>query len=256
MMALLVAPPTSYAKGKLTFPPVPLAGTFTSDVAGLLDKDDSKEIDGLAAALLTEKGYPVRVVTIRSLAAQGAAGYNIERYARELLQAWKDEHRLGQFGMLLLVSAEDRTARIQLGSAWGQTHDGRSRQVMDRLILPAFRKGELSEGILNGVRGFDAMGRQLAMPSDQPWWMPAELGARFREQLLESGSADEQPWWMLPALIAGGLVLVVGLFSVAKSGKKSWAWAAAAFVFGIFLSRAVSAARGGGDSGGGATGEW
>ena len=32
----------------------------------------------------------------------------------------------------------------------------------NRLLLPAFRKGELSAGILNGVRGFDAMGRQLA----------------------------------------------------------------------------------------------
>jgi uncharacterized protein len=256
-LALVVAP-LAGARGKLTFPATPLSGTFSTDAAGLISKEHSSEIDGLAAALLAEKGYPVRVVTIRSLAAQGAAGYTVDQYAAELLQSWRNEQRLGQYGMLLLVAADDRTARIQLGSAWGQAHDGRARQIMDRLILPAFRKGEFSAGILNGVRGFDAMGRQLAMPmANQPSWLPPAVAGLLDQPwlTLDTGTSG-QPWWMLPALAAGGLALLVGLVSVARRGRKSWAWAAAAFVFGIFLSRAVSAARGGGDSGGGATGEW
>jgi hypothetical protein len=118
---------------------------------------------------------------------------------------------------------------------------------MDRLILPAFRKGEFSAGILGGVRGFDAMGRQLALPTDQPWWTLPELTAAM----------PEQRWWALPAALAAVvLVLLVGLVGVARKGRRSWAWAAAAFVLGIFLSRTVGWARGGGDSGGGATGEW
>ena len=257
LFALVVGPLASDARGKLSFPAAPLAGTFSTDAAGLITDEDSSEIDGLAAALLAEKGYPIRVVTIRSLAAQGAAGYTIDRYATELLRAWKHEARLGEYGMLLVVAADDRVARIQLGSAWGQAHDGRARQIMDRLILPAFRKGELSEGILGGVRGFDALGRQLALPTDLPWWMLPELTAGLLDQSwwpLTAGSTD-QPWWTVPALVAGGLALLVGLLAVARRGRKSWAWAAAAFVFGIFVSRAVSAARGG-DSGGGATGEW
>ena len=246
-MALVAGPLGSDAMGKPSFPAPPLAGTFTSDAAGLISKEHGSEIDRLAAELLSEKGYPISVVTIRSLAAQGADSYTIERYAAELLQSWSQEERLRSYGMLLLVAADDRTARIQLGSAWGRAHDDRARKIMDRLILPAFRRGEFSTGILDGVRGFDAMGRQLVLPTlDQPWWMLPALAA----------DGLDQPWWVLPALAAGGLVLLAGLVSLGRSGRRSWAWAAGAFILALFLSRAFSWARGSDSEGGGATGEW
>jgi hypothetical protein len=125
---------------------------------------------------------------------------------------------------------------------------------MDGLILPAFRKGQLSAGILGGVRGFDAMARQLPLPiRDQPAWLPAALDVNA----LELDLRLEGDWWVLPAFAVGGLMLVIGLVSFARKGRKSWAWAAAAFIFGLILSRIF----GGGSaeasgSGGGATGEW
>ena len=246
-MALVAGPLAADARSKVSFPVEPMAGSFVTDTAGLISKEHGPEIDRLAAALLGEKRYPVRVVTIRSLAVQGAVGYTIERYAAELLQSWTKDETVRSHGMVLVVAADDRTARIQLGSAWGHAHDGRSREIMNRMILPAFRRGDLSAGILAGVRGFDAMGRQLALPTGQPWWMPPALTA----------VTADQPWWTLPALAAGALVLLVGLVSIVRGGRRSWAWAAAAFVLGLVLSRIF----GGGsaeasDSGGGATGEW
>jgi uncharacterized protein len=222
----------------------------------LINMADAAEIGRLGDALLNEKRYPISVVTIRSLAAQGADGYTIERYAAELMQSWRQDDHLRTYGMLLLVAADDRTARIQLGSAWGHAHDDRARKIMDRLILPAFRRGEFSRGILDGVRGFDAMGRQLSLPTNQPWWNPSELIADTLEQVSVGGSG--QPWWTPLALLAGGVVLLLGFISFVRSGRRSWAWAAAAFVLGILLSRLL----GGGDSaeagssGGGATGKW
>lgn len=247
LTALVAGPVVSDAVAKPSFPAPPASGRFINDGAGLISKEDGAEIARLADALLTEKRYPISVVTIRSLAAHGADGYTIDRYAAELLQSWRQDEAMRVAGMLLLVAAEDRTARIQLGSAWGTAHDDRARAVMHRLILPAFRRGELSAGILNGVRGFDAMGRQLALPTDQPWWMPAALPL----------DVLGEPWWALPALVAGALVVLVGLIAIAKGGRKSWAWAAAAFIVGLVLSRIF----GGGsaeasESGGGATGEW
>lgn len=245
LMALL-APMASDAVSQPSFPAPPPAGHVISDAAGVIGKEDGAEIGRMAAALLAEKGYPISVVTIRSLAAQGAGGHTIERYAAELLQSWHQDERGRSHGMLLLVAAEDRVARIQLGSAWGSAHDDRARRVMDRLILPAFRKGELSTGILDGVRGFDAMGRQLALPAvGQPSWMPRALVVE----------GLDQPWWMLPALVAGGLVLMVGVVSLARRGRQSWAWAAAAFIFALLLSRFFGSAEAS-DSGGGATGGW
>jgi uncharacterized protein len=241
----LVAPIVSAAATKPSFPSPPQPGHFISDTAGLVGAGDASEIDRLGVALLAEKGYPISVVTIRSLATQGATGYTIERYAAELVQSSQEE-RFRTHGMLLLVAAEDRVARIQLGSAWGSAHDDRARKVMERLILPAFRKRDFSAGIVHGVRGLDAMGRQLALPVvGQPQWMPSALVVE------ELGG----PWWTLPALVAGGILLIVGLVSLIRRGRRGWAWAIAAFVFGLLLARFFGSAEASGSEGG-ATGSW
>jgi uncharacterized protein len=250
LAALVLTSTVLAAAGGPSFPSPPAPGRFITDTAGLVSSGDAAEIARLANGLLTEQRYPVAVVTIRSLAAQGAGGYSIDRYAAELLQSWRQDEAMRTYGMLLVVAADDRQARIQLGSAWGTAHDERARAIMQRLILPAFRKGDLSRGIANGVRGFDAMGRRLELPSDGPWWMPPAISAISLDLLGE-------PWWALPALLGGALVVLVGLVAIARKGRKSWAWAAAAFIVGLILSRIL----GGGsaeasEAGGGATGEW
>jgi uncharacterized protein len=245
VVMVLIAPIVSAAAGKPTFPAAPQPGHFISDTASLVGAGDGSEIDRLAAALLAEKGYTISVVTIRSLATQSAAGYTIERYAAELMQSSPDE-RFRTHGMLLLVAAEDRTARIQLGSAWGSAHDERARKVMNRLMLPSFGKGDMSAGIIHGVRGLDAMGRQLPLPVvGQPQWMPSAL------VIDELGG----PWWTVPALMAGAVLLVVGLVSLIRRGRRGWAWAIAAFVFGLLLARFFGSAEASGSEGG-ATGSW
>jgi hypothetical protein len=67
----------------------------------------------------------------------------------------------------------------------------------------------------------------------------------------------------MPAMVAGVVVLVGGAISLARSGRRGLAWAAAAFLGAILLSRAIALARGddSNDSGGstgssGATGKW
>lgn len=253
LVALVAGLVSSGAAATPSFPAAPPPGRVVSDAAGLINGGDASEIVRLAGALLTEQRYPIRVVTIRSLAAQGAAGYTIERYAAELMQSWRGDQQFHSYGMLLLVAADNRAARIQLGSAWGTAHDGRARRVMDGLILPAFRKGELSAGILAGVRGFDAMGRQRSLPMrKQPWWLPAALDINALELNLQL----EGDWWVLPAFAVGGLALLIGVISLARRGRKSWAWAAAAFIFGILLSRFFGGSAEASESGGGATGKW
>jgi uncharacterized membrane protein YgcG len=244
-LGVLVAPIVAAAVGKPTFPAPPQPGHVISDTAGLVGGGDGSEIDRLAAALLAEKGYPISVVTIRSLATQGASGYTIERYAAELMQS-STEERFRTHGMLLLVAAEDRAARIHLGSAWGSAHDDRARKVMTRLILPAFRRSDFSAGIIHGVRGLDAMGRQLPLPVvGQPQWMPSALVVE------ELGG----PWWTLPAVAAGVILSIIGGVSLLRRGRRGWAWAIVAFVFGVLLARFFGSAEAGGSEGG-ATGSW
>ncbi|MBI1734840.1 MAG: hypothetical protein HYR51_06680 [Candidatus Rokubacteria bacterium] len=64
------------------------------------------------------------------------------------------------------------------------------------------------------------------------------------------------PWWTLLALVAVAIVVLVGLVAVARGGRRSWAWAAAAFIFALVLSRFFGGSAEASESGGGASGEW
>lgn len=224
-----------------TFPEKPASDSFFADEAGLIGDAEGREINGIAAALLREEKVPLVVVTIRSLAAHDAAGYTIERYAAALFDHWGIGSAARNYGMLLLVSRDDRRARIELGGAWGGLHDAQAQEVMSTLIIPEFRQSRYAEGILAGVRGLDAMARGLRLPS------------------------AKQPWWVLPAFVAF-LALAVGVIvSLFKSGRTGWGWAAVvalgALLFFVLRAAAKSGgsggAFGGGSSGGGgASGSW
>jgi uncharacterized protein len=238
---LFVLAPGAPALATVTFPSKPPAEHFYADAAGLIDEREGREIDVIAAALLREEKIPLIVVTIPSLAAQGAAGYTIERYAYELFNAWGIGFADRNYGMLLLVSAADRRARIELGAGWGHAHNLQAQEVMNTLIVPEFKQGRFSEGILAGVRGMDAMARGLQLPK------------------------PEQPWWVMP-LVLGVIALTIGvIISLFRNGQRGWGWAllAALGVLLFFILRAAAksggsgGAFGGGSSGGGgASGSW
>lgn len=238
---------------QVAFPSAPAPGRFVVDDARLIVPLDQVDLEGIAAELKREHGYPIAVVTIRSLAAQGAVGYSIERYASEMMKAWPPDAERQGYGLTLLVAADDRLARIELGSAWRGTHEARAREIMDHLIVPAFRRGEMSRGILTAVKGFDAMGRGRRLPGESSfgWLIPAAL------------APGDQPWWIPLALVAGVLAIVGAVISLARSGRKGLAWAVVGFVGAILLSRVIAMATGrdSSDSGSssestGVTGKW
>ncbi len=229
------------AASAATFPEKPPAEHFYRDEAGLIREAEGRELDRIAAELLKEEQVPIIVVTIESLAAHDAAGYTVERYASELFNDWGIGFKRRNYGILLLVSKGDRRARIELGAGWDHSYDLQAQEVMTTLIVPEFRRGQYSEGILAGVRGMDAMARGLQLPR------------------------PKQPWWVLPLFI-GFIVAVIGVIvSLFKSGRKGWGWALliglGALLFFMLRAAAQSGGSGGGfgggsSGGGGASGSW
>jgi uncharacterized protein len=236
---------------RVTFPDAPPAGTFVVDEAGALGAAEAAEVDRISAALLEEQGFPIVVVLLPDLASRGAAGYTIERYAAELFDHWGIGSQERNYGMLLLVSLGDRAARIELGEAWRHQYDEQARQVMNTLIIPQFRDGRYSEGVLAGVRGMNAMARGLELP------VPAT------------------PVWVLFAAFGVFVTVSGGMFSLLYSGKTGYAWVllAALAALLLLLARSVHVQggtrgggggggaggggfRGGSSGGGGATGRW
>lgn len=227
---------------------------FVRDTVGMLREDDKRKIVELADKLLTDQATPIIVVTIDSMANHGGEGLRIETFARVLFDQWQVgianlNGKSWNTGILLLVSRDDRKARIELGGGWGHERDDLCTRIMAEQIIPRFRGGDYAGGIVNGVVALDAMARDKPLPR------------------------PHRPLWhlLVPAALAG-LLIFTGI-SLWRSGSRGWAWVFWGVVFaiiGTILYQAITSrgrssggsgysggSFGGGFSGGGgATGSW
>ncbi|MCF6283634.1 MAG: TPM domain-containing protein [Candidatus Hydrogenedentes bacterium] len=247
---LCIAPFTAFAQNINIDPPADDA--FVQDLAQIVAADDVVEIRRIADELLSDRGIPIIVVTVDSMSQYGGGGsWRIETFARILFDQWGIGHEEigGQpwnRGILLVVSTGDRKARIELGADWAGEFDSVCRRIMDEQIVPYFKQGKYTEGILAGVVSLDLMSRDLALP------------------------ARVKPPWFWPVTIGVILLAIFTAVSMVRNGSSGWAWLLWAAVFGIVGMILLSALRNSGSSGGfgggsfgggfggggGATGSW
>lgn len=124
---------------------------FIADIAGLIDETDELSIRELCDRLLTDHAIPIVVVTIPSLADMKARGWRIERYAHNLFDEWGIGGPDNNTGVLLLVSKGDRQVRIEFGAGWSRTKDSLAATVINSVVVPQFKAGRFSTGILLAV---------------------------------------------------------------------------------------------------------
>lgn len=218
---------------------------FVRDLAGMLDAQDKTQIQEICDALLTDKATPIIVITIESMAKYGGEDLRIETFATLLFDQWGIGHpTLGDqewnTGILLLVSRDDRKARIELGGGWGRREDALCRQIMDDQIISRFKQGQFSMGIVAGVKSLDKMARKLELPA-----APA-------------AKSIPRPWWHYGLVVAFVALAIFTVVSLIRNGSGGWAWVFWGVVFAIvgtllyqFLK---SQSRGGGGGGGGFSG--
>lgn len=219
------------AAAQVSYPPRPAQGEFILDEAKLLKAEDAAEIRKVCGEVLAAKRSPIVVVTIKSLSSYGASGWPIQRYAMNLFAEWAVGWSDWNYGILLLVSTGDRKARIELGASWGHVKDPDAQRVMNEEIVPKFKRGDYSSGILAGVRGLKdiAMGeiKESAppqvygpAPSSRP---PAPDYVPYQRFPRGSGVPDTSSWVGTVVVIIVVLVVVLGIISmVARGGTSSW----------------------------------
>ncbi len=226
---------------------------FVLDQAELISAADEQQIKQIADKLLTDKAAPIIVVTIESMAKHGGAGLRIETFARLLFDQWgigpeKVSGQSWNYGILLLVSRDDRRARIELGAGWRHDKDQVAQTIMNDQIVPRFKTGDFSGGITQGVVGLDKMARDLKLPSKPLSYSDV----------------------LIPLAVVGLLIFTV--VSLIRRGSSGWAWVMWSVVFGIIgmiLYQMATSSRshrsggfsggsfgGGFSGGGGASGSW
>ncbi|PIR38487.1 MAG: hypothetical protein COV35_06885 [Alphaproteobacteria bacterium CG11_big_fil_rev_8_21_14_0_20_39_49] len=244
---IIVAEPVSAVE----FPQKPEKNSFYVDEADIIQSSQAQELNNIAATLLNEEKIPIIVVTIPSLITYKASNMSIEQYARELFDEWGVGYKDRNFGILLLVSTGDRKARIEFGAGWNNQYNNEAEEIMQSLIIPEFKRGDYSLGILKGVKGLDSVARGLGLPKPT-----------VADKVSDMGGMN------ILFMIIGGLLVVAIIHSIIKDGRSGWGWkvliAIGAIIGIMFLLLAILGRNSGGDGGfgggfgggGGATGSW
>lgn len=251
-MARLAAarPPASEPAGYAPFP-APGPG-YVTDLAHVLSVEQRDQIQRWLWQTEKETSVEIVIVTIDSMANYpGTPNDSIEHFARALFDRWGIGNMPANNGVLLLVSMQDRKARIELGAGYGHARDAAAQKIMDQAIVPCFRKSDYSGGIEQGTRAL--MLEFAGMRVGWNWPLIAVIAAiplagGTSLSLFRNG---KRGWgWVAVGLLVVSILAVVWLIQqilnrLPDSSSSSWSSGGCGGGFG-----------GGFSGGGGATGSW
>ncbi|HJL43110.1 MAG TPA: TPM domain-containing protein, partial [Myxococcales bacterium LLY-WYZ-16_1] len=136
LLAWAVAQPASE-------PNIPPLSARVTDQANLLSQSEAQRLEALLGAYESQTGHQFALLTVPSL-----EGWPIEEYAIRVAEAWKlgDEKR--DDGLIFVVAKQERKTRIEVGYGLeGAIPDVLAFRILDRVVRPAFRKGQYAAGI-------------------------------------------------------------------------------------------------------------
>ncbi len=133
-----------------------LLGGFTTpsltspvvDQAGMLTVQTRQKLDAALRQLYDQGGTQVVVLTVPSL-----DGEPIEQVSIKVTDEWKLGRKGQDDGVLILMARDERAVRIEVGRGReGDLTDAHARRIVDDVMVPRFRAGDIDGGVIAGVR--------------------------------------------------------------------------------------------------------
>ena len=197
VLALCVAVSAAWAAE----PAFPALTGRVVDQADILTPETEARLTGDLAVLEQASGDQVVVATVRSL-----QGLSIEEFANLLFRHWQLGGAEKDNGALLLVAPNERKVRVEVGYGLeGVLTDAAASTVVQSLVLPRFRAGDLQGGVEAGTRGL----LELLRPEGDA--APSEWDGQPRPQ-----APQGIPW---PTLFMFGVVAFLLLMRVLQDRR-------------------------------------
>jgi uncharacterized protein len=221
---------------------VPELKTRILDQANLIDTASKQQINLLLAGHEKASSNQVIVVTLKDL-----QGYNIEHAGVEMGRAWGVGQKEQDNGIVLILAQAERKVRIEVGYGLeGVMTDAVSATIIQQYILPRFKTGDFSGGLLVGTKAIvAALGGEVIAPvakskksgdgTSLPSLIFMLIFMAFAAMGRIGGRRGRSSLWLLPLMILGG----------GSGGRSSGGGGFGGFSGG-----------GGGFGGGGASGGW
>lgn len=229
----------------LAQPQFPDRGTSSVvDAANIIDPATEAELSARLDAFEQANQRQFVVATVPTL-----QGYEISDYGYQLGRHWGLGDAENNDGIILLVAPNERRVRIEVGYGLEAIMpDGLAFDVIEQDILPRFREGNMTAGI---VAGADRIMQHLQLPPEQA----QAIAAQAVERRARSGEG-----FPVGAFIWMGLLFFFVILPMLSrvGGRRYRRGGAAGAVGEIILWTAINAAmnsgRGGGGFGGGGGG--
>ncbi len=245
-------------------------------------------VESLTARLTAHEGQSsdqVAVLTIPSL-----EGESLEEFTHRVATTWKLGRKGTDNGVLLLVALKERKVRIEVGYGLeGVLTDIRSAQIIRNEIVPRFRTGDMSGGVMEGTNAIlKTIEGTYQVPEHSP---PQQDGTvieqvviavivglfvgllftnvhRFIGPVAGAGISAFLAPWVGPALLASGVTVVLllllgaagtGARTTRSRGLDDWMWYSSrsgGWGGGSFGGGGGFSGGGGDFGGGGASGNW
>jgi uncharacterized protein len=143
LFALVVLTPPYFA---LALDVPPLRGRV-NDLAGMLPQGTVQTLEKRLAAFERETGHQIAVLTVPSL-----EGDAIEDFGIRVAEAWKIGKKGFDNGAILVIAQKERRLRIEVGYGLeGILPDAIASRIIREVIVPRFRDGDFSGGVVAGV---------------------------------------------------------------------------------------------------------
>lgn len=208
------------------------------DAARIIPDGEEQQLSLKLAQLEQQSQRQLVVVTLPSL-----QGYDIADYGYRLGRHWGLGDKQRNDGALLIVAPQERKLRIEVGYGLEPVlTDGLSFLIIQNVILPRFKSGDMAGGISVGT---DAIIRQLTLPDEEA----RKIAQQAREEQAASDKADEVTNLIVFAIFV--LFFVLPLFFRGSRGRRYTSAGVPVIVWGGGSRGGFGGGFGGGFSGGG-----
>jgi uncharacterized protein len=251
---------------------------YVTDSAQILSPATTASLNQELSAFTASTTAEIAVVTISSLPSDET----IETYANDLFAKWGIGKKGADNGLLLLISKDDRQARIEVGYGLEPiVTDIESAHIISDVIAPAFQQGDYDAGVTQAVEQLESDIEAGGSPSSaanpsQPQFGTGDALYALLFFFLFFGSvlARSKSWW------AGGVLGAIMGWVIFTTLLSTLSLALLGLLFDFLVSRTyknsklrglpppwwIGGGRGGGggfggfgggsSGGGGASGRW
>lgn len=180
---------------------VPALNRRVTDNAGIMNQNDINTLESYLENLENNTSIQIAVLTIKSL-----EGEDLVSYSMKVCENWKLGQSGKDNGALLLVAYDERKVRIEVGYGLeGDLTDTKCGLIIRNVIIPEFKNGNYSQGIVQGVKN---MGGIVAGEVEY-------VDKTVTHEVDETGS---------PFAVIGMLIWVIFIFIVISSRGGLFKW--------------------------------